>query len=355
VRAILHAVAGPDDAARFAAVLAGDIVARKKPAPDIYWLALERLSLPASEALVIEDSRAGLLAATACGIRTVVTVNGYTEHEPHDEAILVVTALGDPGGPPIRVLASRGMARPATFVTQTDLAWCLASPDPFRRAASEEPAMPPTDPTPTLDLPALERIVRTMCDVALANERYFSELDAAAGDADFGVSLASGFRAVITRWDGLDRSSTGGFLIAVGTVLTATVGGCSGPIWGTAFMRAGLKAKGMATVDRQTLVEMGRAAVDGMMARGGANLGDKTLLDAVAPAIEAFGAAGVGLAAAVRAAADAAERQTDAARAWVARRGRQSFTGERSRGTLDPGMVAVSRMLAAIADALESA
>ena len=99
---------------------------------------------------------------------------------------------------------------------------------------------------------------------------------------------ASGFRAVLARWDGLDRSSIGAFLIGVGTTLTSTVGGCSGPIWGTAFMRAGLTSKGCATVDRELLVAMGQSAVEGMMARGGASLGDKTLLDAVAPAIDAL-------------------------------------------------------------------
>jgi dihydroxyacetone kinase phosphoprotein-dependent L subunit len=198
----------------------------------------------------------------------------------------------------------------------------------------------------------IERVVRTMCDVAIANERYFSDLDAAAGDADFGVSLASGFRAVLARWDGLDRSSVGSFLIGVGTTLTSTVGGCSGPIWGTAFMRAGLKSKGGATVNRELLVAMGQSAVEGMVARGGASLGDKTLLDAVAPAIDAFSGADGPLADGVRAAAAAAASATDTARDWVARRGRQSFTGERSRGTLDPGMVAVSTMLAAIAAVL---
>jgi dihydroxyacetone kinase phosphoprotein-dependent L subunit len=204
----------------------------------------------------------------------------------------------------------------------------------------------------SLDLARIEEIVRVMCDVAIANERHFSELDAAAGDADFGVSLASGFRAVLEKWDALDRSSIGGFLIAVGSVLTATVGGCSGPIWGTAFLRAGLKSRGLASADRETLITLGRAAVEGMMARGGASLGDKTLLDAVAPAIDAFAVTPGGIPAGLAAAAAEASGRTEAARGWIARRGRQSFTGERSCGTLDPGMVAVSTMLEAIASAL---
>jgi len=126
VRAILEASAGPANAARFKAVLAGDIVARKKPAPDIYELALARLGTPPASVLVIEDSRTGLLAASACGLATVVTVNGYTEDERHDEAVLVVSSLGDPGAPPVRVHANRSGATPAAFITLADLEACLA-------------------------------------------------------------------------------------------------------------------------------------------------------------------------------------------------------------------------------------
>ena len=86
--------------------------------------------------LVIEDSRTGLLAASACGLRTVVTVNGYTEGEPHDEAALVVSSLGDPGAEPVRVLANRCGARPGGYVTLADLASCLeGAGGPFTSAA----------------------------------------------------------------------------------------------------------------------------------------------------------------------------------------------------------------------------
>jgi len=126
VRAILERAAGPERAARFDAVLAGDVVEHKKPAPDIYLMALERLGVPAAETLVIEDSRNGLLAATAAGLRCVMTVNGYTEEEDSSEAILVVTSLGDPDGERTRVIANRGAARPADHITLTDLERCLA-------------------------------------------------------------------------------------------------------------------------------------------------------------------------------------------------------------------------------------
>jgi HAD superfamily hydrolase (TIGR01509 family) len=127
VLAIMEQAVGSERAGRFDAVLAGDIVAKKKPAPDIYLLALERLGVPASEVLVIEDSRNGLLAAAGAGLRCVMTVNGYTEEEANNEAILVVSSLGDPGGEQTRVIANRSAASPGAFVTLADLQRCLAS------------------------------------------------------------------------------------------------------------------------------------------------------------------------------------------------------------------------------------
>ena len=125
VRAVLEHVAGSERAARFDAVLAGDVVPRKKPAPDIYELALERLGVPADGALVIEDSHNGLEAARGAGLRCVVTVNGYTADEDFGEAVLVVTSLGDPDGERTRVLANRGRARPGDWVSVGDLEACL--------------------------------------------------------------------------------------------------------------------------------------------------------------------------------------------------------------------------------------
>jgi beta-phosphoglucomutase-like phosphatase (HAD superfamily) len=127
VRAILEQAAGPERAARFDVVLAGDVVANKKPAPDIYLVALERLGVGVGDALVIEDSRNGLLAAVAAGLRCVMTVNGYTEEEDNSEATLVVSSLGDPGGEPARVIANRSGAQPGDYITLADLERCLES------------------------------------------------------------------------------------------------------------------------------------------------------------------------------------------------------------------------------------
>ncbi|MGZ6341227.1 MAG: HAD-IA family hydrolase [Candidatus Limnocylindrales bacterium] len=126
VKAILEYAVGKDRAARFDVFLAGDCVPHKKPAPDIYLLALERLGVPPAEVLVVEDSRNGLLAAIGAGLRTLMTVNGYTEDEDSSEAVLVVSSLGDPGGEKTTVIANRSAARPGDHVTLADLEACLA-------------------------------------------------------------------------------------------------------------------------------------------------------------------------------------------------------------------------------------
>ena len=123
VRAVLEHAVGADNAARLP-VFAGDIVPAKKPDPAIYTLALERWARP-GRALVIEDSRNGLLAAVGAGLRCVVTVSA-TRGRGHDEAVLVVTSLGDPGEPAV-VLANRGAARPGDYVTLGDLQECIGS------------------------------------------------------------------------------------------------------------------------------------------------------------------------------------------------------------------------------------
>ena len=127
VRAILEHAVGAERTARVDALLAGDCVAHKKPAPDIYLLAIEKLGADPGEVLVIEDSRNGLEAAHAAGLRCLVTVNGYTEDEEFSEAALVVSSLGDPGGEKTVVIANRSRARPGGYVTLADLEACLSS------------------------------------------------------------------------------------------------------------------------------------------------------------------------------------------------------------------------------------
>jgi HAD superfamily hydrolase (TIGR01509 family) len=141
VRAVFERAAGSDAAARVT-FFCGDIVPAKKPAPDVYLLAVEKLGLDKADTLVVEDSRNGLRAAVAAGLHCVVTVNGYTREENFDEATLVVSELGDPDGAPIEVLANRGGATPQGYVTLDDLRACLTAPVP----PPHPPAGQVTDP-----------------------------------------------------------------------------------------------------------------------------------------------------------------------------------------------------------------
>ena len=125
---MLEHVVGEETAARFA-VFAGDVVPAKKPDPAIYLLALEELGVARDDAIVVEDSRNGLLAAVRAGLRCVVTLSSYTGEEDMREALLVVTSLGDPGEP-ARVVANRSAARPGDHVTIADLEACLSEPLP---------------------------------------------------------------------------------------------------------------------------------------------------------------------------------------------------------------------------------
>jgi HAD superfamily hydrolase (TIGR01509 family) len=126
VRAILAMAVGADLAAHVL-VLAGDIVAHKKPAPDIYESAIERLDLPRHSIAVIEDSRQGLLAAVGAGLTTIVTVNDYTRDEGFAEAALVVTSLGDPDGERAEIIADPLGVHPGAWITLGDVAACLAA------------------------------------------------------------------------------------------------------------------------------------------------------------------------------------------------------------------------------------
>jgi len=196
-----------------------------------------------------------------------------------------------------------------------------------------------------------------MTKVSLDNEAYFSDLDAVMGDADFGRSLADGFRVVKEKWADFDHSSIGSLLLNVATTMTAHTGGSSGPVWGTLFMRTGMTFKGKTELTLDEIVTGLKSALDGIMKRGGAVLGDKTLCDALNAQIESLDAsaqAGTGtLLEAFAKAADATYEMRDISKGWVAKRGRQSFTGERSAGTYDPGIVAYGDMAKAIVAALQ--
>jgi dihydroxyacetone kinase phosphoprotein-dependent L subunit len=194
----------------------------------------------------------------------------------------------------------------------------------------------------------VERAVRTTATTILNNQQYFSDLDGIAGDGDFGASLAAGFRVVDSDFEALDKSSIGNFLLKISMIITRNVGGCSGPIWGTGFMRAAMLSKEKTAITLPELDAMLSAAIEGIQQRGGAQLGDKTLLDALIPIrdrISEHASAGADGETALRDAADIAEQAIEATKDLEARRGRQSFTGPRSIGSVDPGIVAIATIL----------
>jgi phosphoenolpyruvate---glycerone phosphotransferase subunit DhaL len=198
----------------------------------------------------------------------------------------------------------------------------------------------------------VEHVVRTIATVAVENETYFGDLDAVVGDGDFGYSMARGFELVLADWDSFSRTDIGTFLRKVAVVITSRIGGTSGPIWGTAFLRAGSVAGAVTELEPAQVVTMLRAAIEGIKARGRSDVGDKTLLDALVPATDAIEdhiAAGAGAAGTLRAAATVARERAEATRSMQAMRGRASYTGERSIGTLDAGAVAVAVMFEALA------
>lgn len=197
-----------------------------------------------------------------------------------------------------------------------------------------------------------ELVVRSLTRTVLDNERYFGELDAVVGDGDFGYSLARGFEIVDENWDDYDRTDAGVFLTKIAMAISARIGGTSGPIWGTALLRMGTSLKGKETFTADDVVAGLRAAVAGIQARGRAELGDKTLLDSLVPAIDTLEqqiAAGAPPAAAVAAMAATARLAADGTAQLQARRGRASYTGERSIGSVDAGATAVAVILERLA------
>jgi phosphoenolpyruvate---glycerone phosphotransferase subunit DhaL len=200
----------------------------------------------------------------------------------------------------------------------------------------------------------VDLVLKTIITTCRDNEKYFGDLDAVVGDGDFGYSLARGFEKLDAEYDNLDRTDVGTFLKRVGMLITSRIGGTSGPIWGTAFLRAGMTAGDRTEIDGPAVVAMLRAAIEGIKARGGADLGEKTLLDALAPladSLERSNADGKDAAAALADAAATTREAADATVGMIAKRGRAAYTGERSRGSVDAGATAVAVIVEQIAQA----
>jgi dihydroxyacetone kinase phosphoprotein-dependent L subunit len=204
----------------------------------------------------------------------------------------------------------------------------------------------------------VDLVLKTMATTIVDNAVYFAQLDSVVGDGDFGYSLRNGFDVVVADYETFDRSAVGPLLKKIGLTLSGKVGGVSGPIWGTAFLRAGAAAGDKTELGPEDVIAMLRAAITGIMARGGASLGEKTLLDALVPATDSLEAAisdpafqGDHGVAAIQRAADVAVKAAEDTKSMLAMRGRAAYTGERSIGSVDAGATAIGVILQAIASA----
>lgn len=182
---------------------------------------------------------------------------------------------------------------------------------------------------------------------------YLTELDSAIGDADHGSNMARGMAAVMEKVGSTPAATADELFKTVGMTLVTSVGGASGPLYGTFFLRFGMAAGPVADVDGPALAAALRAGLEGVVVRGKAEAGDKTMFDALAPALEAMDAAvasGASLTDATAAARDAAASGRDATEPLVARKGRASYLGERSAGHIDPGATSTALLFDALAE-----
>jgi dihydroxyacetone kinase-like protein len=207
--------------------------------------------------------------------------------------------------------------------------------------------------TLTVNREAVLRWLSALQQVFAQNAQRLTDLDSAVGDGDFGISLDRGFTAVQAELSANPPADIGKAFQNVATVLIKTMGGSSGPLLGTFFLRAASASAGKSELEPADVVALFRAGVEGLQQRGKAAAGDKTMLDALLPAVDAMrGAleAGAGIAAILEQGAAAAEAGMRATVAMEARKGRASYLGERSVGHQDPGATAAYLMLQAAAD-----
>jgi dihydroxyacetone kinase-like protein len=211
--------------------------------------------------------------------------------------------------------------------------------------------------TSAVTVDQLEAWIRAFAALVAENKGYLTELDSAIGDADHGINMERGMQAVLDKLDSARPATADELFKLVGLTLVQSVGGASGPLYGTFFIRLGA-ASGTATgLSPEDLAKALRAGLDGLAARGKPELGDKTMYDALHPGLEALEAAlarGTASGAAFEAAAAACRAGRDATIPMVARKGRASYLGERSAGHQDPGATSAALLLDAAAATLTS-
>ncbi|MEP6681203.1 MAG: dihydroxyacetone kinase subunit DhaL [Chloroflexota bacterium] len=208
-------------------------------------------------------------------------------------------------------------------------------------------------PTGNFDSAAFGRFLQIFADRIGERRVELTELDSAIGDADHGINMDRGFSAVRAKLAELDGSDLGAAAKAVGMTLISTVGGASGPLYGTFFLRLATGLGEASTVDAATLGVALRAGLDGVRQRGKAELDDKTMVDAMAPAVDAYDAASTeGIGPALEAAAAASAVGRDRVTPLVARKGRASYLGERAANHQDPGATSTTILFESLRDAV---
>ncbi|HEY3483001.1 MAG TPA: dihydroxyacetone kinase subunit DhaL [Streptomyces sp.] len=211
----------------------------------------------------------------------------------------------------------------------------------------------PADPGLPVDAAFLRRWLGTATEAVDREAAHLTELDSPIGDADHGSNMRRGFLAARTAVEQEPPDTPGGVLVLVGRTLISTVGGASGPLYGTLLRKAGKELGDEPAVAAGRLRDALRAGVDGVAQLGGALPGDKTMLDALLPALDALSGAldaGGSAAEALAAAAAAADEGATATIPLRARKGRASYLGERSAGHQDPGATSAALFVTALAD-----
>jgi phosphoenolpyruvate---glycerone phosphotransferase subunit DhaL len=195
--------------------------------------------------------------------------------------------------------------------------------------------------------------VEAFSSTVAENKEYLTRLDSAIGDADHGINMDRGMTAVQAKLDGLEGDDIGALLKTVGMTLVSTVGGAGGPLYGTLFLQMGMATAGKTELEPEDWAAALDGAVKGVQMRGKAEPGDKTMIDALIPARDAFSAAvadGASFEEALRRSAQAAEEGMLATTPLVAKKGRASYLGERSAGHQDPGATSSYLLVRTAAD-----
>jgi dihydroxyacetone kinase-like protein len=204
--------------------------------------------------------------------------------------------------------------------------------------------------TDTVSSASLQEWIRAFARLVAENRDHLTDLDAAIGDGDHGANMDRGMRAAVAALDETKPETAAALFTKVGMTVVSTVGGASGPLFGTLFLRMGASLGDAVQVTLPEFAAALRAGLDGIVARGKAEAGDKTMYDALDPAVTALDRGvfdGLAKADALKLALVAAESGRDATTPMLARKGRASYLGERSVGHQDPGATSIALLMAA--------